>query len=284
LGSGASFNALLYIDMPAAGSVLGAGTYGPVKVRVSDGTNSELRLSGGGYSFTGLELETTAAGSFTLDTATNGTDSITVNGDLLFDDQASTITVDNTGVEADWTVGGDISKTGSGTVNWLKGDGILTCSGSTATPNWNLYGWTVEDIVVNKPAGTLTFSGGWTADSFDAVQGTVDFNGQTLQTTGQFRIQGGASIVDAADAMNGTSLTVGGAFVAVGQDFQATLTGWTLIANGSASAHNCTFERCDASGGNTVLAYNCVDGGNNQNIRFQALAGSRIQTGISMCL
>ncbi len=145
--------------------------------------------------------------------------------------------------------------------------------------DWDWGSDTIEEIIVDRGStGTLTFSGGWTADSFDVPSGAVDFNGQTVVTTGDFKIHSDGVIAGGATAMDGSDITVGGDFWAVNQDFQATAA-YTIAVTGSSAAHNCVFEECDATG-SVLWAYHSTDGGNNTNIRFQSLTNVRPVVGL----
>ena len=150
--------------------------------------------------------------------------------------------------------------------------------------DWSAITGTLEDIVVNTTHGTLTFSGGFTTVSFFAQQGIIDFNAQTIITTGLFQMAGIASITNAVDAMNGTDLTVGGVFAPSGQDFQSNGGGWLLTCNGGSAANSCVFEECDASGGDEVWAFNCTDGTGNTNFRFQTLTSQHTRSSIGIAI
>ena len=253
--------ATLEIFRPNAAAVMAPGTYQSALIKVFNNTANPhtLTLSSGNYTFTGdVEVENTdPGGSLTIANDTNNPN-ITIQGDVIFDEQAGTIT-------------------------YTPGDGILTASGGNAQ-NWDFGAQNIEDLVVNKSADTLTFSGAWTADSFDAIDGALDFNGQTVETTGDFQIGAAATVVADADAMNGAAITVGGECDLYGVTLNATA-GWTLSVTGGAQARNVTVAYCNASGGSTVQARQSTDGNNNTDWNFiTAGVSSRGGVALSMSL
>lgn len=219
---------------PQAGTVIAAGTYASAVLRNSIASVAVLELNGT-YVFTGdVTLQNiNGGGSFTLADNTNNPD-ITIQGDVIFTETAGTIT-------------------------WTKGDGTITLSGGNANIDWD--GSTIEDLVVDA-TGTKTFVAGWTADSYTQRAGTVDFNGQTLQTVGDWIMNSG-SIADPESS----TLTVGGQFRATGVNLIGSAE-WFLDVSESAIMRNLTVAKCNASGGKRVDCYGCTDGGDNINFRF----------------
>ncbi len=256
-----TFNIINPVD-----AVLVPGIYqSAVKINATSGLDRNLPLTASGdYYFTSLELETTSTGDVTLDA--NGANSIT-SGSLTFDrDSTGVITVDNSTGGVDWVLTGDVVDEGAAT--WTKGTGIITASG-TGNKTWDLGSitGTLEDLIVNKLSGSLTFTGGWTSDSLDVQDGAVDFNGQTIVTTGNLTIQSGSTIAGGTTAMNGADITVGGTFTASGVsgtelDLLATA-GWTIDATSGGYAHWVNVEYCNATAGGLIIAQYSTDGGNN---------------------
>jgi len=99
-------------------------------------------------------------------------------------------------------------------LTWTKGDGTLSFTG-TANQDVDLYDMSVEDLLIDKSSGTLTFTDGGTTESYTQNDGTVDFNGQTLTSSGDFTILLGAQVV--GSGLNGADLTVGGDLALEGQ-------------------------------------------------------------------
>lgn len=156
-------------------------------------------------------------------------------------------------------------------------DNVWSSVGSTdgnVAGNWSL-GWVPKagDTAKFSAASAINcvFSGAITCDNFLAAAtytGTLDFNGQTITVTGYFSLAAGIAIVDAADAMNGVSIVVGGNFTANwGQRFLAAA-GWTLDVTGTSIAHKCVFQHCDSSGGSDTIANYSTNGGNNTSVIF----------------
>lgn len=203
-----------------------------------------------------------------------------ITGDFELENQHGTDTLElrNSTNNPNIQIGGDLiwDKQDAGTITWTKGTGTLTFNGSGAQ-DADFAGSTVENIVVNKSGGTLTFTAGWTADSFLAIAGTVDFNGQTIETVGDFIITKGAAIATGADAMDGVALTVGGFLSLNGTgagllDLRAGVGDpWTLDVTGKADVATATVANCDASGGTEIQALYSTEGSGNTNWNFMEL-------------
>lgn len=301
--------ATLIFSAPQTGSVLASGTYrcGLVKIRNTGAAIREWVMSAGPYIFQGnVEFENTnAGGSLEISADTNNPD-VTYQGDVVWDETAGTllytagtgdITLLGT-ADQDIDFGGStienvtITKETSGDVTIDSADfelqtstlagaltfanstitavGTLTATGS-ASKSWDLDGQTVAAIVVDKSAGTLTFTGGWTADSYTQSAGTVDFNGQTLATIGNWTMTGGA-IADPESS----NIIVGGALNILGIDLAGTAP-WTLSVAGSGHMQSLHVTNCDASGGKTIIAYGCThdEPNTNTNIRFSPVSSGR---------
>jgi hypothetical protein len=162
---------------------------------------------------------------------------------------------------------------------YTKGTGTLTASGGAAQ-SWNLGGaiirdvngepvldtgggliygttsTTVEDIVINKSAGTLTLTGDVRTDSFTMTAGTLDPNGQAVETTGNFAITSSGDMAAGTNVMNESSWTIGGAFSVMGGEgnllnLRGTAT-WFLNVTGSAEAMYVDVSYSDASAGTEI--------------------------------
>jgi hypothetical protein len=234
-----------------ATNILSAGTYG---ANLTDffGTQTGRGVNLSGTFVFGGDWEfTTSAGAMVIDNSVNNPN-ITVQGDVI------------------WNQAG-------GTITYTKGTGTLTFDG-TADQDIDFGGSALENIVINKESGTLTFGDDWVADSFTHQRGVFDPDGLTLETVGAFRILPGAEIVSGVDAWNGVALTVGGAFLVIGTpankvNLRATVADdWTLDVTGSARAFDVDVSYSDAlsGGGSEIVAIRSTDSGNNQNWVFAA--------------
>jgi hypothetical protein len=70
-----------------------------------------------------------------------------------------------------------------GTFTWTKGAGTITISGS-ANQNIDCDNRAVEDIIINKSGGRVTFNEGCTTDSLTGIDGDCDFNGKVINVVG----------------------------------------------------------------------------------------------------
>ncbi len=267
------------IALPNAAAILTSGNYqSAVRVFVNSAVASILTLdAAGAYQFDSLELETTSTGSLALANNTNGPASITVNGDLTFDrDSTGVITIDDSGQATDWVITGDVVNEGAAT--WVKGTGDITASGTAAQAwDWGAVTGEIEDVVIDKSAGTLTLGGNLDCTSFTLTDGDLDTNGNDITTTGDFDIAAGATLADPV----GSTLTVGGNFTADGNSIIGSGS-WALTVTGTADATGTgSVAYSDASGGTQIEAWTgpWTDSLNNQNWDFQNLT---LPTGIPL--
>jgi hypothetical protein len=166
-----------------------------------------------------------------------------------------------------------LSTTNGGTLTWTKGTGTITLgdNASNGTQTINFLDKAVEDIVVTASGDTKQFTDGVTTDSFNATAGTVDFNGQSIATTGNFTIGTGAQVT--GDGLGGSAITVGGNLNIAGElgdllDLTENSTAWTLNVTGTAVADYVNASYSNASGGTAVTQTNSTDSGNNTNWLF----------------
>lgn len=190
----------IVMSYPLTGSRLVAGTYaGLVQVsRGGYGYTVKLTLNAGTYNFNGgLTIANSGTQILTFDNSTNGP-AISVTNLTIDIDSTSGITLDDSGQAVNWTITGNVvdERTGAGTFTWTKGTGTITFSGA-ADQNVDLMDRTVEDIVFDKSAGTLTLSGGFTTDSLTetGTGGTIDFNDQSFTVTGRMDCAGVGTIL-----------------------------------------------------------------------------------------
>ncbi|MCP4535785.1 MAG: hypothetical protein GY832_01400 [Chloroflexi bacterium] len=261
-------------------NVLQAGVYNTdVRLYPNYQNNSSIALDGA-YTFGKLRWLGDASGHNHTVTCADGT---TINcGDLTLSSSGSSVyTVTSTGNDVDWNISGDVTVTLSGgaAFAWNRGTGTMTLdSTGSADQSIDFDGKSIETLVIDSDStGTITFTGSLTTHSFTGTNGTVDFNDVTINCSdggggsGDMTLSSGFDIDDAADAMNGATFWVDGAFSADGQTFLATAK-WDLEVHGaSAVMADCTIEYCDASGAGHLeidATDNCVDGEDNLNFNF----------------
>ncbi|HUW34505.1 MAG TPA: hypothetical protein VM223_23100, partial [Planctomycetota bacterium] len=252
--------------------IANAGTVSsPLVVTAISGSGS-AQISGVGTFSGNVTLNAQSAQTLTI-----GSD-LTFGGPVTFTCNFSTGIISNAG---NWnlTFQGGVTVGGAGTLTYTKGTGTITLSGSADQSIDFLYK-TVEDIVINKSttAAKVTFTNGWTSDSFTLTQGTLAFDstGATLETTGNFTI-GTNGQVDPTN-LDGWTWTVGGDLSLSGEsgdllDLVATGT-WYLQTTGSASATYVDVDYSDASGYTEVDASDgtSTDEGNNSGWDFGGAA------------
>lgn len=231
----------------------------------SDGTKG-ITLGAGDFTFDSIRLRNSGT-STTIDT--NAVTSITI-GDLWLDDASGTCAVDCTDQAVAWTIMGDVSQTGGGTVTWTRGTGSITASGKAAQ-DWDWGDLTLPAVIVNKADETLTLSGGFTAASFTHSGGNLDLGGQTVVTEGDLTISAGATVTNTG--LDGADITVGGDLSLNGLSSAylnlGATAGWSIDAAGSARANRATIANLDMSGGASDLrAFRSTDGGSNTEVIF----------------
>jgi len=241
--------AVFRVFRPSAGAVVVPGTFSCTdrfKVENTSGSDFKLELNGSYIFNCDFEVENTGAGDMEIKNVTNSPN-LTFQKDVIWDEQAGSIT-------------------------WTKGGGLITFAAANAQ-DADFGAATIEDIDVDKTNVTdvLTFSGGWTSDSFLVTKGTVDFGGQTVETSGNFTIGIAGQVTPATLA--GSTWTIGGDFYARGESGDLiTLnpsSAWTLTVTGSAAADYVNVDYSDASNGSIIYSTsNSTDGGHNTNWDF----------------
>lgn len=100
--------------------------------------------------------------------------------------------------DGDYTISGTYEITDT-YLDWQKGAGTITLAPPAATTiDLNFNGESVEDIVIDG-AGTVRLTGGVLTDSFEGINGTLDVNGQDIETSpGNFVIGAGFSVTDSS--------------------------------------------------------------------------------------
>ena len=206
-------------------------------------TGAALLSLDGSFVFTGdVEFENVnAGGSLTIDNSVNDPD-IELQGDLVRDEQAGTITY--------VAGGGDFSLTG-------MANQIVDFGGST-----------IEALTIDKPLGAVTLNGDFTTPTFSGVDvDTFDPNEKTIHVLGDCDFAA-AFTIGAFPYFGGSTWTIDGKFTCHGQTFLADIP-WQLnlsepgIASGVGSIQN-----CDASGGSPLVALKWTNLGGCTNVIF----------------
>jgi len=208
-----------------------------------------------------------------------------ITGDLTIQTNTagSTLTIANDENDPNISVAGDVTlNQTAGTLTYTKGTGTITLSGSN-NQDIDFDDRAIEALTIAKTGNTATFTGGWTALSFDAQTGDFDPGGQTLESVGDFSIGSSANVVAGNDAWNGTTLTVGGTFSASGSsgdplNLRGTAT-WTLIVASTATADYVDVSYSDATGGVAVTATRSTDNGDNFGWTFAVGGPFRVAVG-----
>lgn len=220
----------------------GTGAYGGTISLMGGGNGARtVRMEGGTHTFKHLTLSNFyGTGTHTLDLDTNDPN-LTITGDVT--------------VASRWT--------------WTKGSGTITLSG-TANQSIDFSSETIEDLVVNKSAGTVTVTtSGFTTDSFTGTAGTFAIGTLTVTVSGGLTAAAGFT----ATASAGGTFVVGGNFALSGSSGNNVVwNGPDVDITGTATADYTTATNSDASAGTTVTASNSTDGGGNTNWSF-ATAG-----------
>lgn len=209
-----------------------------------------------------LDESTAALASITIDVGYTGTFDaatfdVTVNGDFVADGTAVDMG------SGDWTIQGNFD-VASTTIT--KGTATITATGS-GDVLWDVGAQAISDVVLAH-SGSVTFASGFTADSFTQTSGTLDVNGQTLSSVGNWTVTGGVW-TDPVDA----SITVGG-------DFTATVDligsgNWSLDITGTASITGVTVTNLQSV--NPIVVIDGIDGGGNSaNVTFEASSVGQI--------
>ncbi|MCH7505074.1 hypothetical protein IID04_05540, partial [PVC group bacterium] len=201
------------------------------------------------------------------------TDNFTLSGAFTIGaDAADAVTLD---ISNDiMSVAGNVDFQNLDTLTVTNSTMTLGNNASDGTQTISFANKTLGDLIINAPGDTKQLTGGFTSGLFDAQNGTIDFNGQTIETTGNFTMGTDSQVIADADAMNGTTITVGGDLALTGEvgDLLAlnATADWIFIINGAlATADNVSVSFSDASGGLLIDAsMGSFDGGSNLNWNF----------------
>jgi hypothetical protein len=210
-----------------------------------------------------------------LDLGTNNP-TVNVSGNIIIDTtDTGPATITRAGAITNLSIGGDWIISGAASKIYIKGaaGASITLNG-TGTQNVDFSAGDIEDLIIDKNSGKVIFTGNWITESFLAVDGELDFNGQTVQTTGDFTINAAngtdVNIVSDADAMNAADITVGNDFYISNITMNATDTWYLDVQGSSALAFDVNVEYSNANAGLPVNAnaFGNIDLGENYNWNF----------------
>jgi len=311
IGNGASVTlsglpTVTTVDLTISGTLSGGG--GTINVK-GNWTNSNTFTSGTGtVAFNGTGTQNINSGGITDDkdfynlaflgstTIVPVTNDIKINSNLTL---SNTATLSNTNNKS-FSIAGNVQVASGNT--WSKGTGTITLAGTSGTQTINFAGKSVEDIVIDALGATKQFTGSVTTDSFSATNGTLDFNGQSITSSGNFTIGVGSQVIADADAMNGADINVGGNLNLDGENGDKLAFNWTsawsidvandadmdyisfntsntnamtlTVSGANATASYTDVEYSDASGGTTIDATDGtnINNGNNPNWQFNIIS------------
>lgn len=157
----------------------------------------------------------------------------------------------------------------NGSLTWTQGTGTVTFSGSS-NQSVNFLAESVEDIDIDKTGGTVTLTGGVDTDSLTLSAGTLDIDGQAVDSTGNLTMAAGTVMNDTA--ASGT-ISIGGSLDINGAS--GTECTWSDAdidqLDGTGDADYCTVSNSNNSSGTDIDATdNCTDGGGNTGWTFSA--------------
>lgn len=240
----------------------GTVTCAAIELAIQSTSTGYIAVTGGDFSQTTFRLETTNGSS---DALFRFSDGVTIGGLNAYSSSGGDLHIDNAANNPNLTITGNVSDTAVGKLSWGKGTGTLTLSG-TANQSIDFNGEAVEEIDIDKTAGTVTLAGSVTCDFFDITDGTFDINGNNMTSSGNFTQ---AQDTICQDTLGGGLITVGGNFAINGASgFGCTWNGPDLAVTGTAVAGYVTATNSNASGGTQVTATNSTDGGGNTNWNF----------------
>jgi len=274
----------------AGGTVDGAGTNAMslnAKITEQAGTYSvantttrrSVMITGGIYGGTWLHRSNGAASTVTLGDGASQT--VIFAGQVTFNAEDFDLNINNTTNNPDIGFQGNaiLNETGAGgTLNWNKGTGKITYSG---TGSLTSFGKDLEKVIVDGAGITVDIVDDLTATGFSLLQGGVDFNGRTFNFDDDMVLDGlhGATVDQVGVA--GADFTGGGDFFAVGSIATALelspASGWNLNFAGTVSALRTNVGFCDASAGSDFNVFTGNDDGNNSaNVIFGGGGGGTV--------
>ena len=243
---------MLWLDPSAT-----IGTTGTVGTNVTfDATGGSLSIPT--RSFTGSTRTITLLNDASPTTLGTGAGTISIAGNLIFDDGGAEATYDGTAYNPTVTVGGNLTLGTFAVPDLFMGSGTWIVGGNVDLANATVIDGSAATLVLTGTGKTLALTND--AIAYLRVQGSV--TASTAFRTGQeLRIDSGATL----NAANSTT-TVSGDFVNEGTFqggsgtvlFNSSSAGRTVQC-GNGSLNNATFN--NASGGWTVQTSDCTIGG-----------------------
>lgn len=221
----------------------------------------------------GLPSGTYESADFYITNATSGVfaelhqfqaGTFTFTGDVHFDQfgaGGANLTIQNTTNNPSFIFEGNVTcSEGGSTLTWQAGTGTITLSGAGAgTQTINFLAKSVEDIIVDDTGAVKQLTGGVTTELFTGTNGTIDVNGQTVVSSGNWTMGAG---IDFSDLV-GSDITFSGSPTWDGRDLNAS-GAWVLtVASGTLTVSNSTVANSDASGSANKI--DASDGTNTDN-------------------
>lgn len=226
-------------------TISGTGTISLAAFRLGHSSNATATIRFGATApvFTGTVNvgNTTWTQTTTVDNATNNPN-LEFRGDVRIDPQSKGVT-------------------------WTKGTGTITLGGS-ANQTVDFDAEAIEDLVIDKTAGTVTLADNFTTDSLTLTDGALAMAGFDVTVTGNVTVAAGFSVTD---TVGSSLLTVGGNLDINGASGNTVVwNGPDLDVTGTADADWCEVTNSDASAGTAVTAINSTNNGGNVNWNFGA--------------
>ncbi|MHA1948742.1 MAG: hypothetical protein ACW99G_03250 [Candidatus Thorarchaeota archaeon] len=180
----------------------------------------------------------------------------TIGGNAIF--SAGTVNEET----SDWIIAGNVDHTGT---TYSGGSGSITLNPTSGTSTVDFNDNFIGDLVVNASGATVDFTDGWFAADYLHNSGTVDYGGETFQSSDRWHISKPATVTGLA----GTTWTIVGQLVINSQDLNPG-SAWFIVVDGSdPQIGHSTIENLDASGGlSAIEAWNSTDSGSNTNVTF----------------
>ncbi|HOR57739.1 MAG TPA: hypothetical protein PLV82_03650, partial [bacterium] len=206
-------------------------------------------------------------GTTTNYTWTSSAGTYTFNGNVTFTGSPSTTgtyTIDNSVNNPNFIFNGNVTfSNGTSTLNWTKGTGTITFSGTTAQTA-DFLGKTVEDINITNTSADVSITNDVVCDSLSVSNGASVVVTSTKEiTTADISGLGGDS---ATGVVTMSASTPSSAFL--------------LTVSGTPVVYFINVTDCDASGGSEITAYGSVNGTGNTNWVFAGSLRGLISEGI----
>jgi len=184
----------------------GSGSYNLYNLTISSigSITAPIIFSSGGSNFT-LSMPTVTfgdyvkffnGGNYSSTFTVSFTGDATFNGDAVFDESVASRHVAVATNNNNLTFKGNVGPGTNTSWTWTKGTGTITLAPPVSTTSQiNFNDLSVEDIEVDG-AGTVQLTGGVVTDSINCINGTLDVNGQSLETVGNFTVGAGCTVTE----------------------------------------------------------------------------------------